>query len=154
VTATRARAYAWVVVALLLAGCQAYLPSSAPLSPSAEVVRIAFARPRAVALARDERAAADRVDTIADVTAVYGRVVELRGDTLRMAVTQLARRGALQYTPSGPQAAIEISTIAGVERSGLSHRRTTVLASIVVGAAVATGLFLAAFAAALGGSSS
>ena len=130
-----------LVALLLLAGCHAYMPSAAPLAPGTETVRLAFARPQAVVLARGDGAGAS-VDTIADATAIYGRVVELRDDTLRMVVTQVARRGTLRYLPSGADATLATSTVAGVERWSHSPERTTVLVSIVAGAAVAVLSFL------------
>ena len=133
----------------LLAGCQAYMPSSAPPAPGAETVRIPFVQPRAVILSRGE-GEGGRVDTIADATAVYGRVIALRGDTLRMTVTQVARRGRLQYVPSGADATIAMSSVAGVERWSHSPRRTAVLLGVVGTAALAVGLFFMALAEALG----
>ena len=136
---------------LLLAGCQAYMPAQGALAPGTETVRLSFARPRDVVLARDRHAATSRADTIADVTAVYGRIVDLRGDTLQLVVTQLARRGALQYMPSGRGASIEMATVAGIERWSFSPQRTTVLVSIVGGVALAAAVFLAMLASAMGG---
>ena len=139
-----------VTVAALpfLAGCQAYVPSSRPLAPSAEVVRVPLVRPQAVVLARDAGAGAARADTIRGVTALYGRILELRGDTLRLAVTQVGRSGALQHFPSGPHAAVTLAEITVVERMGYSEQRTRALGVTfgvaVVAAAVVWAMFVAA----------
>ena len=124
------------VAALLLSGCQGYVASNAPPAPGFDVVRIPFARPQVVLLARADAADAPP-DTLRGVTAVYGRVLELRGDTLRMVVTQVGRSGALQHYPSGRHAAVDLRAATGVQRWDFSQPRTTSLA-VVFGALVIT----------------
>lgn len=128
-----------LIVTLTGGGCHTYLPSPAPPTPAAEIVRIPFARPQVLVLARGERSTGDALDTLRGVTAVYGRVVALRGDTLELVVTRLSVHGAPQQLTAARRAAIDVTATTGVERWGHDREATRMVltgAVVVLAAAV------------------
>jgi hypothetical protein len=128
----------FVAALLLLAGCQGYVRSSAPVAPGAEMVRIPFVRPQAIVIARDDPAQGWS-DTIDAVTSVQGRILEVNGDTLRLAVDMFGRNGAYYPVAPGRHAIIAMSTARRVERRGFSVRNT-----VVQGTAGTVGIVLVA----------
>jgi hypothetical protein len=108
---------------LLLAGCHGYVTSSPVLAPNLELVRIPLAHAETVVVERDDPAAGWS-DTLENVTAIEGRVVELRENTVRLAVTHLERRGARNRIPPGRSVVIDLSRARSVERYGFSLGRT------------------------------
>ena len=142
----QARALLLAVACGAAAGCSGYVRSDAPVAPSAEVVRVPFVRPQAFVVRRAITSGSASLDTLRGITAVYGRVMELRGDTIALVITQVSRRGALDRQPSGVQADIDRRTALPVERWGYSDGRTkglmAMLGGIVVSAAVLFALWV------------
>lgn len=116
---------------ILLAGCQAYVRSSAPVAPSAEMVRIVFRHPQVVVIARDD-SAAGWADTLGNVSSVQGCILKLHGDTLQLAVTNFGRNGLHHPVGPGRHTAITMSTVKHVERRGFSPQQTVVRGTGVV----------------------
>lgn len=135
---------------LLLGACVGYVPSARAPAPGPEVVRLPLAPSQVLVVERRAdaadggvRAAGGAADTLRGLTAAYGRVLSVRGDTLTLALTQVSRAGELTPMPPGREAVVVRDPARPLEYGGYSDRRTTGLLVTVGVLVVVAGAFFA-----------
>lgn len=122
---------------LLQAACFASIRVMPEEALALSAVRLKFAQAREVVLSRSGKAPL----VVAEVTAVYGRVLSVTGDTLRIRVARVSQGGPFRYFNEPTETALVRDGSMPLEVVQLNQRRTVLLVASVVLLAYALMIF-------------
>jgi hypothetical protein len=114
----RARA-GWGVILVAGVACVGYVPKPGPVTASGALVRVPRAGPESL-----EVRTTDSTWMMTGVTAVYGRVLHVAGDTLDMTVVQVGQSGRLITMPADVRASVRLAPGRPIEHFAINERNT------------------------------